>query len=198
MSTIDIRKQKTRAALINALVQLMEEQNVHSISVKQLCSKAQINRSTFYAHYLDMPDFLEKITQEMAYGLVIIVTDNNENNSILLKEGAAFQRYCKWFQYVRANAPFYKSMLGKNGLPEFSTLLRKQGVEWYISLLRPVMYKFEKKISLDVLANYIVNAHLGLLLQFLEDDMKYSCEYMASQLTMLTFQGSFSLLKILE
>lgn len=198
MATIDLRKQKTRAALINALLQLMETQNVHSISVKDLCTKAQINRSTFYARYQDMPDFLDTTIQEMADGLIACIADNMISNSDMLKKGLASQYYVYWFRYVQENADFFKKMFGKNGLPEFYDLILKQGVAWYMELLRPIMPKFEKKISLDVLAHYIVNAHTGLLRQFLEDDMKYSCEYMASQLTLLTFQGSFSLLKIIE
>ena len=82
--------------------------------------------------------------------------------------------------------------------PKIDTFLLEQGVDWYTRILSTEMSKFEHKISISVLANYIVNAHLGLLRQFLADDMPYSSEYMARQLSLLTFEGSFSLLKILH
>ena len=48
----------------NALVDLMLEKAVGKISVKELTQKADVNRSTFYLHYLDIYDMLEQMENE--------------------------------------------------------------------------------------------------------------------------------------
>ena len=50
--------------LQNALVDLMLEKAVGKISVKELTQKADVNRSTFYLHYLDIYDMLEQMENE--------------------------------------------------------------------------------------------------------------------------------------
>src|SRR5699024_5578943 len=48
---IDRRKQYTRKVLKESLIELLKNKPIATISVKALCEKADINRSTFYAHY---------------------------------------------------------------------------------------------------------------------------------------------------
>ena len=65
MGTQDRRIRKTRAVLKNALLSLMKEKSVKHITVKELCDRADINRGTFYLHYSDVFDMLEKIEDDM-------------------------------------------------------------------------------------------------------------------------------------
>ena len=58
--TQDRRIKRTKMLLQNALVDLMLEKAVGKISVKELTQKADVNRSTFYLHYLDIYDMLEQ------------------------------------------------------------------------------------------------------------------------------------------
>ncbi len=43
-----------------ALIALLEEKPFSYITVKEICEKAQVNRSTFYLHYENMADLLEE------------------------------------------------------------------------------------------------------------------------------------------
>lgn len=60
----DRRVKRTKMLLQNALVDLMLEKAVGKISVKELTQKADVNRSTFYLHYLDIYDMLEQMENE--------------------------------------------------------------------------------------------------------------------------------------
>lgn len=51
-------------AAAKTLVDLMLEKEVGKISVKELTQKADVNRSTFYLHYLDIYDMLEQMENE--------------------------------------------------------------------------------------------------------------------------------------
>lgn len=63
--TQDRRIKRTKMLLQNALVDLMLEKAVGKISVKELTQKADVNRSTFYLHYLDIYDMLEQMENEV-------------------------------------------------------------------------------------------------------------------------------------
>ncbi|MCR5173042.1 MAG: TetR/AcrR family transcriptional regulator [Oscillospiraceae bacterium] len=54
--TRDLRTVKTRRALHEALVLLMDGTQAGEISVKELCRRADINRSTFYLHFRGVHD----------------------------------------------------------------------------------------------------------------------------------------------
>ena len=61
----DRRIRKSKESLKNSLIGLMKEKPVNNITVKELVSVADLNRSTFYNYYCDIPDMLEKLETEL-------------------------------------------------------------------------------------------------------------------------------------
>lgn len=62
---LDRRKKYTRMVLKDSLIALLRVKPLTKITVKEICEKADVNRSTFYAHYQDHFDLLEKIEEEV-------------------------------------------------------------------------------------------------------------------------------------
>ncbi len=58
------RKERSRAALKAAFLELFQTKEPKEISVVDLCAKAGINRSTFYAHYGLMDNLVREIIRE--------------------------------------------------------------------------------------------------------------------------------------
>lgn len=69
MNKNDLRVRKTRAALYNALLKSMEEKPFEDIRVSDICNKALINRSTFYAHFEDKYDLLASCINDLKSSL---------------------------------------------------------------------------------------------------------------------------------
>ena len=61
----DRRIRKTKAQLRQGLAELLQEKSLKEITVKELTDKVDINRSTFYLHYSDIYDMMEKIENEL-------------------------------------------------------------------------------------------------------------------------------------
>lgn len=55
----------TRSALRDALIDLILEKPLVSITVKDICARADINRSTFYLHFKDVTDILRTTEDEI-------------------------------------------------------------------------------------------------------------------------------------
>lgn len=57
-SAIDRRVQQTRRALHEALIDLVREKDYDRIAVREILGRAQVGRSTFYAHFADKNELL--------------------------------------------------------------------------------------------------------------------------------------------
>ncbi len=68
------------ALLINqALVELLNKKSFEFITVKELCEKAGVNRSTFYLHYDTMNDLLEECLENINKQFIECFNDNSSN-----------------------------------------------------------------------------------------------------------------------
>ena len=61
----DLRIIRTRKLLSATLLDMMEEQSLEKISVIDLCTKALVNRATFYAHFEDKYHLLTFALEEL-------------------------------------------------------------------------------------------------------------------------------------
>lgn len=66
----DRRTKYTKMVLRQSLLALMREKPVNRITVKEICALADVNRSTFYAHFADAYDLLRHIQEEF-YGSIL-------------------------------------------------------------------------------------------------------------------------------
>ena len=61
----DQRVRLTKSMIKSAFLDLLSKKNVRHITVRELCEKAQINRATFYAHYMDIYDLKQQLENEL-------------------------------------------------------------------------------------------------------------------------------------
>ena len=78
MSTeaVDRRVRRTRKQLRECLVTLLKQKKVQDITVRELTELADPNRGTFYFHYKDVFDLLEKTESELLddFNQLVILT----------------------------------------------------------------------------------------------------------------------------
>ena len=75
MGFLDIRIEKTERAIKQAFMELRREKPVEKIRVKELCDRACINKSTFYAHYQDIYALANAMEDEMVHAVVESLPD---------------------------------------------------------------------------------------------------------------------------
>lgn len=65
----DRRILKTKKAIYEALVELMQKKKLNSITVTELAAQADINRKTFYTYYSTVNDVLDEGINELITSL---------------------------------------------------------------------------------------------------------------------------------
>ncbi|MFA6889664.1 MAG: TetR/AcrR family transcriptional regulator, partial [Bacilli bacterium] len=74
---MDRRVDKTKKLLRETLVTLMEEKELRKITISEMTARANINRGTFYLHYIDIYDMVEKLGDEIIDIIKDIIDSNN-------------------------------------------------------------------------------------------------------------------------
>lgn len=67
----------THKVIRDTLFELLEKKKIEAITVKELCNFADINRSTFYNHYRDIFDLVEKLEDEIVYDIMQDISIEN-------------------------------------------------------------------------------------------------------------------------
>ncbi|WP_307188674.1 MULTISPECIES: TetR/AcrR family transcriptional regulator [Bacillaceae] len=111
---IDRRKQFTRMVLKEALMKLLKEKPISSVTVKELCEMANINRSTFYSHYIDAHDLLDKIGKELFDDMYATLNQYN-----FKKQDEVLQMSTKILEYVAERSEQCQILLSDNGDTSF-------------------------------------------------------------------------------
>lgn len=102
----DRRVRRTRRALLDALLSLMTEKGYDAITVQDLIDRADVGRSTFYAHFTDKSDLLH----EALSGLRAIVEPFPGAAAPDRRRPVRFSR--KMFRHVHDQQPLLRALLG--------------------------------------------------------------------------------------
>lgn len=195
----DRRTIRTKKLIRNALSELIEEAGYNNISITDITSKADINRGTFYLHYVDKYDLLEKIEdeiiQELQYGIdkaTNLDTVNTEYVTNVDSVDKPMPFMIKVFEYLKENSAFMKAILGPKGDPKFHNKIK---VLIENSLFEKKLIKtFNKENMLvpqEYFISYVLSAHLGVIQHWLESGMEKSPEEMALILSKMFLLGPF-------
>lgn len=55
----------TKKVIKESIIELLQEKEIHQITVTDICNRADINRGTFYTHYKDAYDLLQSMEDEL-------------------------------------------------------------------------------------------------------------------------------------
>jgi AcrR family transcriptional regulator len=115
----DLRVRRTRASLRAGLMELTVEKGFEAVTVKEICDRAMVNRTTFYRHFIDKYDLLEHYMEDL-YKLL----DEPPAASADRSQDAPPPGLIRMLEHLRDNADFYRVMLGPKGYPPFADKIR--------------------------------------------------------------------------
>lgn len=157
--------QRTRLSKMlfkNALMDLLKKKgSINKVSVRELCDRAELNRSTFYAHYQEPNDLLIEIETEL-----LDATEEHLKKIGAENEIGAHKYILSFLQYIRQNDKPFRALLIDSTDPEFRSRFMQQSIIQFVENLRIVLPKeLEQYIF-----SYILNGSTGIIIQWIRSD----------------------------
>lgn len=168
----DRRSQRTRQALIEALIALLSEKQYDDISINEIVTRANVGRATFYTHFQTKDDLLKQ-GFERVLDLLMDQISFNETDRTLRMDTTSL------FHHAQGHYDLFKTLVWGSG---FDVLTR----EGHAALTEKIHLKLKQaqagkppsSIPLDVLAYATAASLLTLLKWWLELKMPYPPERM--------------------
>ena len=165
------KRRETEKRIEDSLLQLMKEQTFETISIRQLIDLAEVNRSTFYRHYLDKYDLLEKIEDRLLDDLKSYYQESLESACLFkLEKDFKVEDYIhekqNLFHFFEPYLEDLAILLGPNGSPTSSQRLQEALREIFsqsISLADPHL----EEVEADLLLNHQAASFMGILTYWL-------------------------------
>lgn len=169
---LDRRIRKTKKTLLQALTKLMAEKKINNITIKELTDLADVNRSTFYLYYKDIFDMVEKIEAEL-------INDFSEAYDQFSKKATTyddlFSFFIYLFDFVQTNAEMFRIFLCNGGDFTFIEKLKKA-----IEHCKIPLDDTSSEVEAHYCMPFVISGCIGVIQQWLKDDMKASPKDMAA------------------
>lgn len=157
--------QRTRLSKIllkNALMDLLSEKgSVTKISVRELCERADLNRSTFYAHYSEPKELLEEVETELLDATREHLQKIGAENDI-----GAHRYLLSFLIYIKENDKPFRTLLIDAGDPEFRSKFMQQSIIQFVENLNISFPKDQEQY----IYSYILNGSTGVIIQWMRSD----------------------------
>ena len=180
---MDRRITKSKKALRDAMVELMEERGFDGFTVNDLCERANLNRGTFYNHFHDKEDLLATLEDEIVADLDCFqVQMQNLSVPQLLKYRAARKPLpflVELFDYLREQGDFLHAVLGPGGDVRFGPRLRDAVCTNLVESILHERYRSNPTPFVGYYVAFFASAYLGVITRWIETGMQEGSEDMA-------------------
>jgi AcrR family transcriptional regulator len=113
----DARVRRTRDALGDALVALMQEKPFETITVQDVLARANVSRSTFYTHYSDKDDLLMSDAEEFFEAISMALSEHGDKSDRVFPVQ-------EFFTHLADVQPFFKALVKSGKFQENMELAR--------------------------------------------------------------------------
>lgn len=168
----DLRAVRTKKGIFDSFIQLLEDVEFDQITVRQITEKANINRATFYRHFEDKYDLLEKIIQEDLIGNVVEELQGDEIFNHALVE-RLFISLTEFHLHLSTRCQRSYDRMSFNMERVLKNELKKI---LYPALIKK--YPYEKQESLQSLANILSWTIYGAAMDWREQSKKSARAYL--------------------
>ncbi len=171
----DARVRYTKMRIREAFLRCLRKKPVNKITVKELCELAEINRATFYTHYADPFDLLEKLEEESLEAMRAVLSRRETRGGNLLPH---------ILEGMKESESSYALLASPNGDPGFAAKI----TELYQEYLAPsVASSLPNASELQQKAAYrfLAGGCGSVVSQWMEDGMQTPAHALADELQVM-------------
>lgn len=182
----------TAKRMNEAFLSILYEKDFEYITIKEICSRANVNRSTFYLHYENIGDLLEETLQFVnkkfmdSYSKKDFSISNKKRNELFLMTDEWIVPY---LNFIKKNKHIYKLVHQKSFI--FGT--EKAYVSFFESTFSPILSIYGvPKDKHEYLMAFYRHGFTALVMKWIDNDCIDSPEYIMDIINML-FQNQVGL-----
>ncbi len=179
----DRRYLRSRQLLSAALIELLQEKRYIDITVQDIIARANVGRSTFYAHYQDKEDLLISSLETTLENLIHPIDDG--------QSGQAALSTLEFFRHVQAHQDLYRAMLAGRGIDLLfgkGLAMISQKIEGHLE--NSPLKGRDPSVPIPVVANFLAGSFLTLLKWWIDHKLPYSPEQMEAIYQQLVMPGT--------
>ncbi|MDE2166263.1 MAG: TetR/AcrR family transcriptional regulator [Alphaproteobacteria bacterium] len=166
---IDRRVARTRETLHQALLSLILEKGYEATSVEEVCERANIGRSTFYAHFTSKDDLKRSGLDHLRRKLL----ERHRSASASMPAGTRLLGFSlPMFEHARDHIDLYRALIGSKGGAIALDTIRQTLCDFVRGELATTKGKDATGIPRELVVQHIVGAYMAVLIWWLDDGAK--------------------------
>ena len=169
------RVRRTREQLKAAITELLKNQPFDRITVKGICDKAGVNRSTFYVHYSCPRDLIDEMEKDILDHLPVVSRGDDADDIIA--------SLTLLLEYIKKNSAVVDVLMNDGVDSSFGELL-----------LRSVMDKYEGFMHFEngdaYVQSYIfcITGAIGLVRSWISGNFQYPADELSAAIIRMAFR----------
>ena len=191
MKLEDRRVRRTKQLIKQSLIELMHEKPFKDITVKDITERADLNRGTFYLHYVDIYDLLSKIEDETLQAIEEMMLDYR----CKINMPSGYELLDELFSYIEDNRDLFEVLLHSQSegifLNKLQYLIKTMGLD-----LMNMIYKDTSRPHYCYFLSFVLNGVLGVTEQWFNNGMDMSSTEMATMIDHFIMDGISILAKL--
>lgn len=117
--------QETHQRILDHLFELGQEKGLTKVKVTDITKGLGINRGTFYLHFLDIPDAMEKLEMHLLKPLLTMYGDWQKEHSLGVNKEEEMLLYLSLCQCIEDDFDVWQFLFSEKGDPRFEQLIRR-------------------------------------------------------------------------
>lgn len=181
----DLRVIKTKRGLRQAFIRLLLEKGYDAISIQDIATEAETARVTFYRHYKDkgelLFDCLNVVYEELAERVQKASGDEHRQGYFAM---------LVLYEHIQEKETLYQILFSNQGTQQVIVRLRRLFADRVKAQIKERFPPEQLLAPVDIIANHIASAQMGLAAWWLQNHQLYTPEYMAQISFWLSMAGS--------
>ena len=182
---------RSRRFIREAFLALLKEKHLDKITVTDIVTRADINRSTFYAHYADIQSLMNELQKEFVDQSVSLLKDADFLE--LLRNPKPFLR--KWVEIGFRNRELYaflgKASIATSAIEQFKLLLVEKAMH-----IPEIPEKIRSQKKYEIRVNFFVGGIFNVYQQYLVGNLEATTEEIIEDIASVIKDSAHSILDI--
>lgn len=177
----DRRVRKTKKAIHDVFCELTKDKKLNEITIKELCTKADINKSTFYLHYRDIYDLANSIQTTFLQDVCAII-DEYSYNVIISKAPEIWRRVAEMY-FKDSND--VGMLMQRPGMSAMAQELERSAIDTIMNKFVNAGMKKDSDAYFKhhLYVTFIINGYIGVLKEFNVSEMEDAMDEVSKRLS---------------